>query len=76
MNVGKKHSITARAGFVRSKVLGIIGNFHGLPSMNSDGSHEAEFHLYDENARKIVEAACLQLELVKAEAYKTLQKMV
>ncbi len=76
MNVGKKHNSATRAGFMRSKLLGAMGNFHYLFSINPDGSREAEFHLYDEDARKAVEAACLQLELGKVEAYKILQRMV
>jgi len=76
MNLRRKGEDTSRSGFARNKLFGILGNVHDLFSMSSNETCEFEPCLYDENARKLVEAALLEVELGKAEAQKILQKMV
>jgi len=76
MNFRRKGEDTSRSGFVRNKLLGILGNVHDVFSGDSKETSEVEPCLYDENARKLVEAALLEVELGRAEAQKILQKMV
>jgi len=76
MNLRRKGEDSSRSGFVRNRLFGILGNVHHLFSTDSNETSEVEPCLYDENARKLVEAALSELELGKAEAQKILQKMV
>ena len=76
MDLRRKGEGASRSGFVRNMLFGIIGNVHDLFSMDSNETSDVKPCLYDENARKLVEAALLELELGKAEAQKILQKMV
>jgi len=76
MNLRRKGEDTSRSGFARNKLFGIIGNVHDLFSMDSNETHEINLCLYDENTRKLVEAALLAAELGTVEAQKMLQKMV
>jgi len=76
MDFRRKGEDASRLGFVRNKLFGIFGNVHDVFSGDSKETSEVEPCLYDENARKLVEAALLELELGKAEAQKMLLKMV
>jgi len=76
MNLRRKGGDKSRSGFVRTRLLGIFGNVHDVFSGDSKETSEVEPNLCDENARKLVEAALLEVELGRAEAQKILQKMV